>query len=43
MRLPGLYDAEMREAYRGAALGDLSPHVFAIADNAYRWGWGQGP
>ncbi|CAI7745083.1 unnamed protein product [Closterium sp. NIES-53] len=36
MRIPGIYDREMREAYRGAQIGDLSPHVFAIADNAYR-------
>ncbi|KAI8523006.1 hypothetical protein RHMOL_Rhmol13G0041100 [Rhododendron molle] len=35
-RLPHLYDAHMMEQYKGAPFGDLSPHVFAIADVAYR-------
>lgn len=35
-RLPHLYDSAMKEKYRGAALGELSPHPFAIADSAYR-------
>ncbi|KAG5547110.1 hypothetical protein RHGRI_012963 [Rhododendron griersonianum] len=35
-RLPHLYDSHMMEQYRGAALGELSPHVFAVADVAYR-------
>ncbi|CAN6478842.1 unnamed protein product [Victoria cruziana] len=35
-RLPHLYDVHMMEQYRGAPLGDLSPHVFAVADAAYR-------
>ncbi|KAL2923072.1 Myosin-6, partial [Bienertia sinuspersici] len=35
-RLPHLYDSGMKEKYKGAALGDLSPHPFAIADSAYR-------
>ena len=26
----------MMEAYRGRALGELSPHVYAIADMAFR-------
>ncbi|CAK9140658.1 unnamed protein product [Ilex paraguariensis] len=35
-RLPHLYDAHMMEQYKGAPFGELSPHVFAIADIAYR-------
>ncbi|KAK9725567.1 hypothetical protein RND81_05G153800 [Saponaria officinalis] len=35
-RLPHLYDGGMMGKYKGAALGDLSPHPFAIADAAYR-------
>ncbi|KAH9602039.1 hypothetical protein KSS87_016679 [Heliosperma pusillum] len=35
-RLPHLYDSHMMGQYKGAALGDLSPHPFAIADAAYR-------
>eukprot|EP00249_Psilotum_nudum_P024992 c29340_g2_i2 orf=237-4853(+) len=35
-KLPHLYDAHMMEQYRGAPFGELSPHVFAIADSAYR-------
>ncbi|KAE9445891.1 hypothetical protein C3L33_22213, partial [Rhododendron williamsianum] len=35
-RLPHLYDRHMMEQYKGASLGDLSPHPFAIADAAYR-------
>nr|XP_016489507.1 PREDICTED: myosin-9-like isoform X1 [Nicotiana tabacum] len=35
-RLPHLYDRHMMEQYKGAPLGELSPHVFAIADAAYR-------
>ncbi|PON62582.1 Myosin, partial [Parasponia andersonii] len=34
--LPHLYDASMMELYKGAPFGELSPHVFAIADFAYR-------
>ncbi|KAK2970162.1 hypothetical protein RJ640_019630 [Escallonia rubra] len=35
-RLPHLYEAHMMEQYKGAPLGELSPHVFAIADVAFR-------
>ncbi|XP_010537575.1 PREDICTED: myosin-5 [Tarenaya hassleriana] len=35
-RLPHLYDTHMMEQYKGVALGELSPHVFAVADAAYR-------
>ncbi len=35
-RLPQLYGPHMMEQYRGRDLGELSPHVYAIADAAYR-------
>ncbi|KAL6637848.1 hypothetical protein ACP70R_025420 [Stipagrostis hirtigluma subsp. patula] len=35
-RLPHLYDAHMMQQYKGAAFGELSPHLFAIADACYR-------
>uniref|UniRef100_A0A803KPV9 Myosin XI n=1 Tax=Chenopodium quinoa TaxID=63459 RepID=A0A803KPV9_CHEQI len=35
-RLPHLYDSHMMQQYKGAPLGELSPHVFAVADVAYR-------
>ena len=34
--LPHMYGSHMMEQYRGADLGELSPHVYAIADAAYR-------
>lgn len=34
--LPHMYGPHMMEQYRGADLGELSPHVYAIADSAYR-------
>ncbi|XP_057964202.1 myosin-9 [Malania oleifera] len=34
--LSHLYDADMMEQYKGAQFGKLGPHVFAIADVAYR-------
>ncbi|CAI5465850.1 unnamed protein product [Closterium sp. Yama58-4] len=36
-RLPHLYDVHMMEQYRGSRLGELSPHVFAIAETSYRF------
>ncbi|XP_071721684.1 myosin-9-like isoform X2 [Rutidosis leptorrhynchoides] len=35
-RLPHLYETHMMEQYKGAPLGELSPHLFAIADVAFR-------
>uniref|UniRef100_A0A0E0KJ00 Myosin motor domain-containing protein n=1 Tax=Oryza punctata TaxID=4537 RepID=A0A0E0KJ00_ORYPU len=35
-RLHHLYDVHMMEQYKGAAVGELSPHLFAIADACYR-------
>mmetsp|Transcript_4573 Transcript_4573/g.15030 ORF Transcript_4573/g.15030 Transcript_4573/m.15030 type:complete len:197 (+) Transcript_4573:546-1136(+) len=35
-RLPHLYNNHMMEQYEGVALGELSPHVYAIAENAFR-------
>ncbi|GKD16344.1 myosin-H heavy chain-like protein, partial [Tanacetum coccineum] len=35
-KLPHLYDKHMMEEYKGAPFGELSPHVFAVADVSYR-------
>ncbi|XP_063937262.1 myosin-8 isoform X3 [Daucus carota subsp. sativus] len=35
-RLPHLYEKDLMKQYKGAALHDLSPHPFAIADSAYK-------
>ncbi|XP_076890780.1 myosin-11-like [Bidens hawaiensis] len=35
-KLPHLYDRHMMEEYKGAPFGELSPHVFAVADASYR-------
>ncbi|RMZ56348.1 hypothetical protein APUTEX25_004705, partial [Auxenochlorella protothecoides] len=34
--MPHLYGAHMMDQYRGVGLGELSPHVYAVADSAYR-------
>ncbi|VEN38644.1 unnamed protein product [Callosobruchus maculatus] len=34
--IPSLYSPEMIRNYKGKSLGQLPPHVFAIADKAYR-------
>ncbi|KAH9321117.1 hypothetical protein KI387_015756, partial [Taxus chinensis] len=35
-KLPHLYNVHMMEQYSGAPFGELSPHVFAVADACYR-------
>ncbi|KAJ7966354.1 putative myosin [Quillaja saponaria] len=35
-KLPHLYNIHMMEQYKGAPFGELSPHVFAVADASYR-------
>lgn len=34
--MPHLYGSHMMEQYKGVTLGDISPHVYAIADTSYR-------
>ncbi|XP_057468174.1 myosin-17-like, partial [Actinidia eriantha] len=34
--LPQLYNTTVMEQYKGATFGELSPHVFAVSDVAYR-------
>ncbi|XP_027368060.1 myosin-9 [Abrus precatorius] len=34
--LPHLYETNVMKKYKGATIADLSPHVFAIAEAAYR-------
>jgi hypothetical protein len=36
-KLPHLYGPHMMDQYRGVRLGELSPHVFAVADSAFRF------
>ncbi|KAI8031355.1 Coatomer subunit zeta-1 [Camellia lanceoleosa] len=36
LQLPHMYDDHMMEPYKGVPFGRLSPHVFAIADVAFR-------
>ena len=36
-KLPHLYNEHMMEQYKGALFGELSPHVFAVADASYRY------
>uniref|UniRef100_A0A0N5ASZ6 Unconventional myosin-VI n=1 Tax=Syphacia muris TaxID=451379 RepID=A0A0N5ASZ6_9BILA len=35
-QIPELYSKEMIKKYRGKSLGTLPPHIFAVADKAYR-------
>lgn len=35
-KLPHLYNTHMMEQYKRAQFGELSPHVFAVADASYR-------
>ncbi|KAL8551915.1 hypothetical protein ACS0TY_000820 [Phlomoides rotata] len=35
-KLPHLYNQHMMQQYKGAPFGELNPHVFAVADVAYR-------
>ena len=35
-KIPHLYDHHMMDQYQGTQLGELSPHVFAIAETSFR-------
>ena len=35
-KLPHLYDSHMMAQYKGDSFGELSPHLFAVANAAYR-------
>lgn len=35
-KLPHLYNVHMMDQYKGIQFGELSPHVFAVADASYR-------
>ncbi|KAK8942215.1 hypothetical protein KSP40_PGU003308 [Platanthera guangdongensis] len=35
-KIPHLYNVHMMEQYKGIRFGELSPHVFAVADASYR-------
>lgn len=37
--LPGLYDRSAVESYSRHHLGEISPHIFAIANECYRSLW----
>lgn len=34
--LSRLYDTDVMERYKGVQFGELNPHVFSVADVAYR-------
>ena len=38
-QIPGLYDPERVELYSKHHLGELPPHIFAIANECYRCIW----
>lgn len=39
-KVRGLYGQRMMAQYRGVPLGELSPHVYAIAEQVRAWGSG---
>lgn len=38
-KIPGLYDAEAVDVYSRHHLGELPPHIFAVANECYRCLW----